>query len=247
MKNKLYIRIVAIIVISVYFASPLQAQTPTAATTATTTVTPAPTGKKTATTKLEKDVQLLKDKIATKVAELRRENKTVVSGLVTGSDNTTITIQSDDDKNHKITYDESVTKLISVLKKTPQEIKIDNIKKDDYIIVSGLQIEDTMTATSIYIDQKYLVLTGKVSDVKKADFQITVVTTDKDTYTLDIESATKQFILNPKTNELVKSGFSKINVGDTVHFVVSKPQDKNTLNATAIRLLLIPQEYFVKK
>ncbi len=196
---------------------------------------------------VEKDVKELKDKIATKVAELRQSSKTIISGMITANDSSSLTIQSEDGASHKVTYDETITKLISLKKKTPEDIKIDVVTKGDYAVVSGLQIEDMMTASTLYIDQKYLVLSGKVSDVNKPNFEITVVTTDKDTYTLDIESATRQSIINPKLDQIEKSGFSKINVGDTIHFVIIKPKDAHTLKATAKRLLIIPQEYFVKK
>lgn len=228
----------------------IYAQTPTTAKskiTLTPSLTAVPTEKAIPTTKLDNDVQQLKDKIATKVAELRKESKTVLSGNVTTNDSTTITIEGQDGKTHKITYDETVTKLQSVIKKTPLDIKITDVKKGDYIIAAGLQIEDTLTATVIYVDQQYLVLSGKVSDVNKTDFEITIVTSDKDTLILDIESATKQSILNSKSSEIERSGFSKIHIGDTIHFAIIKPKDSNTTNSMAQRLLIIPQEYFVKK
>lgn len=219
---------------------PTFAQTPTKA---KITTTPEPTAAP--TTKLEKDVQLLKDKIATKVAEMRDTSKSTKAGTVTEIEKDTITIQTEDSATTKITYDDTVTKLVSLVNKGA-DLKFSDIKKGDYLVVSGLLIEDSLTATIIYKDQQFLALSGKVSDVQKADFEITVITTGKDTYTLDIESSTKQFIFDYEEAAVVKSGFSKIHVGDTINFVIKKPGDKTTTKATAVRTLIIPQEYFTQ-
>ncbi|MDO9027431.1 MAG: hypothetical protein Q7U68_01010, partial [Candidatus Roizmanbacteria bacterium] len=64
---------------------------------------------------------------------------------------------------------------------------------------------------------------------------------------------TKQFIVNIKTLEIERVGFSKIKEGDTVHFVVKKTgnplrqlADGGNNNYSAIKILIIPQEYFIK-
>jgi hypothetical protein len=44
-----------------------------------------------------------------------------------------------------------------------------------------------------------------------------------------------------------KSGFSKIKEGDTVHFVVKKTGEEKELNRySAQKILVIPQEFFIK-
>lgn len=244
-------KVLAATTIGLLVYAPTFAQTPTKAkitvtpTTAKTKVTTTPTETPAPTTKLEKDVQLLKDKIATKVAEMRDTSKSTKAGTVTNIEKDIITIQTEDGATTKITYDDTVTKLVSLVSKG-DDLKLSDIKKGDYLVVSGLAIEDSLTATIIYKDQQFLALSGKVSDVQKADFEITVITTGKDTYTLDIESSTKQSIFDYEEAAVIKSGFSKIHVGDTINFVIKKSDGKTATKATAIRTLIIPQEYFTQ-
>jgi hypothetical protein len=92
----------------------------------------------------------------------------------------------------------------------------------------------------------YAVLSGKITDINKDDFSIKVSTTDKDTYTLDIENSTNQTLMDIKTLELDKIGFSKLKEGDTIHFVIKKTGTEKEKRFTAIKLVIIPQEYFQK-
>ena len=59
-------------------------------------------------------------------------------------------------------------------------------------------------------------------EINKDSFNIEVLTNDKNTYSLDFESDTKQSMLNIKSLELEKAGFGKIKEGDTLHFVVKE-------------------------
>ena len=107
-------------------------------------------------------------------------------------------------------------------------------------------LNDTIEANEIYIDEQFLVKTAKITVVYLSDYYLKVITYDKDEYTLDIQNSTRQFMLNVKTKEIEKSGFSKIKEGDTVHFVVSKTnpgsgKEKNRYDA--VRILLVPQEF----
>ena len=209
------------------------------------TSTPTPTKQAAPTTEVDKNIKLLKEKIATKVAELRKENKTVIIGYIATHDKESLIVKSNDNKTHKITVDETITELYSLSKKKPTKIKIANLKVGDYVVVSGIQIDDFMSANIIYVDKEYGVLAGKVTDIDSKEFSIQALATDKDQYTLDVESTTKQAIYTVNTNSIQKAGFSKIKVGDTIHFVVEKTNDKKTtIRAPAIRLLIIPQEYF---
>lgn len=90
-------------------------------------------------------------------------------------------------------------------------------------------------------------------EINKDSFNIEVLTNDKNTYSLDFESDTKQSMLNIKSLELEKAGFGKIKEGDTLHFVVKKTgnplrqlADGGNNNYSAIKVLIIPQEYFIK-
>jgi hypothetical protein len=117
---------------------------------------------------------------------------------------------------------------------------------NDYIIISGPPLENSITANNIYRDIEYIVSSGKVTEVSSADFTVKVITVDKDNYTLNIENSTKQQLLDIKTNTLSPTGFSKIKIGDTIHFVAKKPADIQKLEVSTDKIIIIPQEYFMK-
>ncbi|MFQ5452212.1 MAG: hypothetical protein ACE5DQ_01490, partial [Candidatus Paceibacterota bacterium] len=72
------------------------------------------------------------------------------------------------------------------------------------------------------------------------------VTTEKADLTLDVEKSTVQRILNTETIKLESTGFSKFKAGDRIHFVIKKPKKDGEKRASAIRIIIIPQEYFTK-
>lgn len=88
---------------------------------------------------------------------------------------------------------------------------------------------------------------GKITEVNKDDYYIKVITSTKDTITLDIENATSMTMMDIKSLEAAKVGFSKLKEGDTIHFTVKRTGDEKEQNRySAERLLIIPQEYFLK-
>lgn len=76
---------------------------------------------------------------------------------------------------------------------------------------------------------------------------IRVVTLDRADLILDIETTTTLQIMDSKTLELGKLGFSKIKIGDTVHFAYKRSETPNKdKKYTAGKIVLIPQEFFEK-
>ncbi len=196
----------------------------------------------------EEQIQTLKEKIATKVAELRKENLRAISGRVTANEGNTIKITTEDNTQYTIKTDESLTHFFKIEGAGKTEIKQDTIKSGMYIIVDGVLSENTIEANSVYVDVLYLVRVGTIIEVNAADFTIRVVGTDKETYTLDIQTDTRQQLLNTTTLLGERIGFSKIKENDIIHFVVEKTgTEKEPNRYNAVKILVIPQEYFVTK
>lgn len=192
----------------------------------------------------DKTIQSLKEKIATKVAQLYQQNKKIVSGIITKKSQGIIELTSEDNISYKITIDELLTKFSSLLNNTQKEIKKEDLNENDFVIVVGTLIDNSINAKSIYQDQQYLVYSGKVIEVNKNDYSLKILTSEKDEYIIDIEVSTKQQILDIKKLTLDPCGFSKIKEGDTIHFVGKKPKEKKVYRFSATRILIIPQEYF---
>jgi len=223
----------------------------------TVAVTATNSAEKTASDAAEKTVTLtqdqeaaakkMRDRLANKVAEITQKNNKAVSGFVKEKQKNAFTLTSLEGKDTSIKLDDTLTKYYQVVSNKRQEVKYDNIEKNDFVIVSGVNNDEGVTANFVYIDEVFKILSGKVTEVDKDNYQLKVTTTEKDNYSLNIESSTKQFLLNVKTLELEKSGFSKIKEGDTIHFTFRFAQkDKDNLIVTPQRLVVIPQEYFQK-
>ncbi len=211
----------------------------------TKTLTPSETASSLPTVVVDKDIQLLKDKIANKVSEIRKQNNRAVSGFVVSNDGNTMKINNNGEEN-QVKFDNTLTKYFKILGTQKKEIKADDIKKNDYAIVSGVVADNIISANVVLIDENFLVDSGKIIEINKDSYNIKVLTSDKNTYSLDIETYTKQFIVNIKTLDLERVGFSKIKEGDTVHFVVKKTGEEKNNNYSAIKILIMPQEYFIK-
>lgn len=197
----------------------------------------------------EKNVKLLREKIATKVEQMRKKDQRAYAGKIEKIDDTSVTIlalEGADDKKYTIKIDETLTTMYRIVGSTKKEIKKSDLVKGNYIIVTGQQLNEGIEASNIYVDEEFIVRTGSIFEVSKSSYYLKVITSDKEEFTLDIQSSTRQFMYNIKSKELEKTGFSKMKEGDTVHFVVSKTNpgestEKNRFDA--VRILVIPQEF----
>ncbi len=229
-----------IFIISVYFflVFPVFAISPTAT----------PSAKvSTASSFLEKSIQTLKEKIATQVAKIEKEKPKLFTGNIEKIDKTNFVLKTLDNKTFTVQIEDSLSKIYIISGATKKEVKITDLETSDYVIVTGPSLESTISAVTVYKDEEYLSLSGKITDIINDDYTLKVLTSDKDEYEISIENTTKQMLYDIKNDIIAKTGFSKIKANDTIHFVCKKPADKKNFKVTADRILIIPQEYFVNK
>ncbi len=193
------------------------------------------------------EAQTLKEKIASKVAELQQKDQRAVSGIITAISDTAIKIKNIEEITYTVKLDKDLTKVFIIADGDKSEAQLTDLKKGDYIIVSGPIDNRNVTANSIYEDEQFFIGSGKISEINLTDFYIKALTKEKDTYTLDIETSTKKFMLNTKTLEIEATTLAKIKEGDTIHFIYQKTGEEREKNRySAQKILIIPQEYFIK-
>lgn len=180
----------------------------------------------TATSSSEKDIEILKEKIASKVAELRQENNQAFSGRIININNKQIEIKDNNEQKILVKLDESLTKYYQIKNNQKKEINFSDLKKDDYIIVTGIATDKEINADSIFIDEKYLVDFGQIIEINRQEYWLKVLTLTNENLILDVETFTKQVILNIKNLQLETIGFSKIKEGDMINFVVKDEKSK---------------------
>jgi hypothetical protein len=230
LKNTFLVSYIAVLLLG---QSVLAQTPPTASASATPTVV------------VDRDIQQLKDKIANKVSEIRKENNKAISGFVSKIDGNTMTLNTTEDVK-QVKFDDTLTKAFRVLGTSKKEIKTSDIEKDDYAIASGVVVDNVITANVVLIDENFLVDSGKITQINKDTYNIRVLSSDKKTYSLDIETGTKQYMIDIKTLSKETVGFAKLKEGDTVHFVVKTTGKEKDNNYSAVKILIIPQEYFIK-
>lgn len=197
----------------------------------------------------QKTIDSFKEKVANKVQEIMKKNNKGVSGVIVEISENLIKIKDLENKNFDVKIDENITKFYKISGSSQKEIKISEINKNDYIIISGIISDKTIDANSVFVDERFLVGSGKVMEVDKENFNIKLIASDKTIYNISIESNTKQQILNIKTLEIERAGFSKIIVGDRIHFVCKIKENQSEKGSDLLearRILIIPQEYFIK-
>ena len=200
---------------------------------------------KTATSSSEKEVEILKEKIASKVAELRQENNQAFSGKIVNLSENQIEIKDKDDKKVLIKLDPTLTKYYRIKNNQKKEINFSDLEKNDYIVVSGITTDKGVNANLIFVDEKYLVEFGRVIEINKDSYWLKINTITNENIILDIETYTKQLMLNIKDLQLEKTGFSKIKEGDMINFVAKDEKNENN-HFSAQKIIVIPQEYFLK-
>lgn len=184
-----------------------------------------------------KQIEILKEKIATKVAQLRESEKGAISGIIKSKKDKSIVV-SKNAKDQTVTYSDDTIffKLTGTSKNDPQDAKFaSTLKEKDSIAAIGYfdSEHSAFSAKYIYFYVPQMHRVGKIVDIDKENYTISVKEPQGDTL-VDIEKYTKIYSFN-KNNSLEKSGFSKLRLNDTVHiFDTENPKEENRVSATKI-------------
>lgn len=197
------------------------------------TATPSATPTETKSQKLED----LKDRLATKVAELNTTERRAIYGTVKSTSISTITVETTT-KDVKIELTDDI-KVFQMLKGKRTELKIENVEKGDVVTVFGQYdtAVEILKAKVIFIqgtgDTQRIF--GTITDAKKADYTLTVETGNGKSFVVDFETITKTSTWSSDKG-IEKAGFSKLLVGDTVT-ILGTPVAKKDNRLSALRIL----------
>jgi hypothetical protein len=225
-------RIITSIALLFTMTAPIYAATPTVTASPTLKSTPAAA---TAAANM-RQIEDLKDRIATTVAQLNQTQKKAIAGTVKTVSVSTITIET---KTSDIKIE--LTDSISVFDMTSGKraaITTDDLSKGDSVVVFG-DYDTTLSllkAKVIYIQPALpMRVSGSVTDVDKKNYTVTLETPEKQSYVVDIEKITSMMAYDPQKG-VVKGGFSKIEIGETVH-VIGKLEPKEDNRISGLRVL----------
>lgn len=182
-----------------------------------------------------KQIKILKEKIATKVAELRENEMSAIAGTVKAVEESSMTIQSLKGER-RVTMSEDV-QVYMLSDKGRSDSNAAKIKQGDTISAIGYVEtgKQTLVASYIYIrNQTTQHFSGNITDIDRTNFTITVKGKQQE-FLVDIEKYTKTMAFDRKQDAMVRTGFSKLAVGDTVH-VAATPNAKEENRFSALRI-----------
>lgn len=211
------------IVTSLILVTSVSAATPAASPSASSTPTPT------------SQIDDLKERLATKVAELRQTQKKAVYGTVKAVSVSTFTIETKtNDLKIELTDD---IKVFQLIKGKRTELTTEDLEKDDIVTVFGDYDTglDLLKAKVVVIQAKPLLRTsGTVTAIDRDEFTVTVLAADGQTYTVDIEKTTQALAFSQEKG-LVKGGFSKLETGRTIHVVgTAVPKEERRISAARL-------------
>lgn len=189
------------------------------------------------TNMLDNQINTLKDRIASRVAQLKLVERRGIVGTVTNVSNTQITLSDAEDNTRFIDVDE-LTKFASPSAK--DSFGISDIAKGSKIGTLGLYNKQSRRLLARFVNVSVFPtrIIGTVSKIDAENYSIEVLSDGK-TYSADIENTTKTYSFT-KDSGLTRSGFSKIKEQQHI-LVVGFVENKNGLHMIASRVTILPQ------
>lgn len=217
------------------FAFTVDAQTTAAPTTSEIIPTTGPT-KKMQSNSLTTQISNLKDKIASRVAELKLVEKRGIVGTVTEVKDTMISLTDRKDRTRFVDVDE-LTKFIGSDSKS--SLGISGIKKGMKIAVLGRYNKQTERILARFVEEVNFpeFLTGTIKDVDSTNFAFSISQDNGKIVDIDVENVTKTQMYS-KEDGPVKAGFSRVLVDDQV-VITGFPDKTNPKRIVATRILIL--------
>ncbi len=187
--------------------------------------------------KLEQQINSLKERIASRVAQLKLVDKRGIMGKVTDVTDTQLTITDMQGSIRIIDVDE-LTKFSSPDAKG--SFGISDIKKDMTIGVIGLYNKESRHLLARWVDVSAnpIILSGAILSLDKPNYNFKLITPTNDQWTIDVENLTKTLSYT-KEDGVLHSGFSKLQEKQRV-MVVGFVDKQDPTKIVASRITVFP-------
>lgn len=225
---------IIIVILALFYITP---QTIHAATAAKTSPTPGPSTQE-EQQNLSNQIDQLKERIASKVAELNLVDKRGILGTVSDASNNQITLTDIQGNIRFIDVDE-LTVFSSPSAKT--DFGISDIVKGTTLGAYGLYNKESKRLLARFIDVLTLpsYTSGEISAVDRANYTLTVAGENNKQTVVDIEDFTKTTTYSGSDDTAAVSGFSKLDTGNRV-IIVGYPNKTIKNRVTATRIMVFP-------
>lgn len=167
-----------------------------------------------ATPAITNQINDLKDRIASRVAQLKLVERRGILGKVTSVADTQITLVDLDGNIRFVDVDELTKFQNSSVKGS---FGISDIKKDDILGILGIYNKQSRRILGRFVIETSVdtIIHGDVSSVDSKNFTFIVIDKNGISSTINVNTPTKLFLYT-KTGGFLKAGFSKIKVGQRI-------------------------------
>lgn len=198
------------------------------------TPTPSPTSSANA---LEQQINNLKDRIASRVAQLNLVEKKTLIGEVSDISQTQLTLKDMQSATQFVDVDE-LTNFSSP--SASSTFGISDITKGSTVGVIGLYNKDSQRILARWVDvlQTPTIFDGAIVAIDSTNFTLTVATVDNPGLVVEVEDVTKTTSYTT-SDGILRSGFSKLQTGQRVH-VVGFIDTTNPKQLIASRIIVFP-------
>ncbi len=184
-----------------------------------------------------KQIEDLKSRLATKVAELRQTTKRAFFGTVKSKTVSTITIETKT-KDLKMELTDDI-KIMQYIKGAKTTLTHEDLEKGDIVTVFGDYDAtlDLLNATYIFVEttNETVRTSGTITAMDEKAFTFKLSAADGAIYTINYEKTTKGTRWT-KDGDFEKIGFSSLNEGETIFLVATKVPKKEE-ELSGIRVL----------
>lgn len=199
-------------------------------------------GEKNATTSGEdKKIQTLKEKLATKVAQLRENQKRGFYGEIASLSKTNFTLVTETGEV-KVRFSED-TKIYK-FGKQKTEAAASDLKNTSTATVLGLFDEESKqhNAKVILLQSVNKFYSGSIITLDKKEGVVTIKNDKGETVTIDYEKTTQAQEYNPKDKKIAKSGLSRFSEGDQIQ-IWGTPSEEDNKKISSAKILRLPKDF----
>ncbi len=185
--------------------------------------------------KFDSKIDIIKNKVASKVAELNLVEKRGFIGTIESTGKNTITLTDLNGKTRIVDVDE-LTKFNSEIS---EDFNISSIKKGSKIGVAGLYNKESRRLLARFVNEISipLFIQGVLSEKDAKNFTVKITTEENKTYLVDIENITKSFEFND--GDLNSAGFSDIEDMQNA-LIIGFPDKNEDGRMTASKIVVFP-------
>lgn len=186
---------------------------------------------------LDQQLKNLKERIASKVAEMKLVEKKGIIGNVTDISETQLTL-TDRNGNDRLVDVDELTHFSSPSAKPG--FGLSDLTRGTTVSALGIYNKDSRRILARFVDvfKPVNAISGVVSALDSDNYTITVTTSEQKDILVDIENITKTYVYD-KTNGLTKSGFSKIKPNERI-MTIGTWDSNNPNKLIATRILRFP-------